>query len=188
MKPSLEKYLDTVSRHLKPLPISERIDIVKEIKGSIVEMEQDGISAEQILERLGNPKELAKAYLADLLTREKHFNLSRILTICAFYSVVGFSGLFIIPILAIIAPSFLLFGILSPLAGIVKLTDHLLNLNLPFAQHIGFTFGSTALSPIPAFFASIGVGVILFLTGYGAWKLLLLYCRKVGRTKRNLAV
>ncbi len=44
MNPALEEYLDTVSRKLKPLPISERIDIVKEIKGSILEMEQDGLS------------------------------------------------------------------------------------------------------------------------------------------------
>lgn len=38
----LEKYLDTVDRHLRPLPASERVDIVKEIKGSMMEMQSRG--------------------------------------------------------------------------------------------------------------------------------------------------
>ena len=112
MNPALEEYLDTVSRKLKPLPISERIDIVKEIKGSILEMEQDGLSEEQILNRLGSSK-------TDLLTKEKNFRIRHILAVCAFYSITGFSGLFVIPVLGIIAPSFLLFGLLSPLAGAI---------------------------------------------------------------------
>lgn len=188
MTSSLEKYLNTINRHLKPLPLSERVDIVKEIKGSILEMEQDGLSEEQISERLGPPKELAKAYLADLLTKERHFNLSHILTVCAFYSMAGLSGLFIIPVLGVIAPSFLFFGVLSPLAGAVKLIDNLLRLNLPFAQYITFTFGSSALGPVPTFFASIAVGIALALIGYGAWELLVFYCRRVGRAKRKLAI
>lgn len=188
MNPALEKYLDTISRKLKPLPISERIDIVKEIKGSILEMEQDGLSEEQILNRLGSPKQLAKAYLADLLTKEKHFSIRHILVVCAFYSITGFSGLFVIPVLGIIAPSFLLFGILSPLAGAVKLIDYLLRLDLPFAKQIGFTFGSAELSPAPSFFASIVTGLALALIGYGAWKLLIFYCRKVGSAKRILDI
>ena len=54
----LEKYLDTVDRHLRPLPASERVDIVKEIKGSMMEMQSEGISAENIAQKLGDPREL----------------------------------------------------------------------------------------------------------------------------------
>ena len=39
MNAIFEKYLDTVDKCLKPLPTSERVDIVKEIKGSLLEME-----------------------------------------------------------------------------------------------------------------------------------------------------
>ena len=39
MNTTFEKYLDTIDKCLKPLPTSERVDIVKEIKGSILEME-----------------------------------------------------------------------------------------------------------------------------------------------------
>lgn len=70
MKAEFEKYLTMVERYLKPLPTSERVDIVKEIKGSILEMEQEDLSEEEILQRLGEPKDLAKAYLGDLLDRK----------------------------------------------------------------------------------------------------------------------
>ena len=38
MDANLEKYLEQIDKHLKPLPVSERVDIVKEIKASMQEM------------------------------------------------------------------------------------------------------------------------------------------------------
>ena len=43
MNTTFEKYLDTIDKCLKPLPTSERVDIVKEIKGSILEMESQNL-------------------------------------------------------------------------------------------------------------------------------------------------
>lgn len=187
METRLEKYLNTVDKCLKPLPTSERVDIVKEIKSSILEMEGEKLSKEQILKRLGNPKDLAKAYLGDLLSRESGFSWKRFLIICAFYSLVGFSGLIVIPCLAVIAPTFLLCGAVTPVLGVIKLVDYVLHLNLPFVEAIGFQFGDAALSPIPVFFLSILTGVILFLIGIGSWKLLVSYCKQVSRTKSRLS-
>ena len=186
MNRTSEKYLSAVNRHLKPLPKPERIDIIKEVKSALLELEQDGLSETESLKRLGDPKELAKAYLTNLLARDKSFHFTRFLTVCAFYSLAGISGLFVIPILGITAPSFLLFGILSFIAGAVKLLDDLLKLGLPFTQYIGFEFNSVKLSPIPSFFFSVGLGTALFLAGYSLWKLLLLYCRKVGKARDQL--
>lgn len=188
MNAALEKYLNIIDRHLKPLPASERVDIVKEIKGSIQEMENENLSAEQILARLGDPKELAKAYLGDMIARGSGFSWSRFLTICAFYSVVGVSGLIVIPTLAIIAPVFILCAAACRLLGAAKLIDYILNLGIPYMDSIGFQFGSTVLGPIPVFFVSVLTGIILFIIGYGSWKLLVYYCRKVGSTKKKLSV
>lgn len=77
MNQSLEKYLTAVDRHLKPLPVSERADIVKEIKSTMLEMESEQMSSKQILDRLGSPKDLAKAYLKDLLVKEKRGSVKR---------------------------------------------------------------------------------------------------------------
>lgn len=188
MNATFEKYLDTVDKCLKPLPTSERVDIVKEIKGSILEMESEKLSTDQILGRLGKPEDLAKAYLGDLLSKESGFSWNRFLTVCAFYSLVGFSGLFVIPCLAITAPTFIIFSIITPVMGTVKLVDYLLHLNIPFVEYIVFQFGTTILSPVPAFFLSIITGVILFLIGKGTWKLLVLYCKKVSKTKSSLSI
>ena len=137
MNATFEKYLNTIDNCLKPLPVSERIDIVKEIKGSILEMEGEKLTTEQILDRLGKPKDLARAYLGDLLSKESKFSWNRFLIVCAFYSLVGFSGLFVIPCLAIVAPTFIVCGIVTPVLGIVKLVDYLLHLNIPFVEYIG---------------------------------------------------
>ena len=189
MNAILEKYLDEVDKHLKPLPTSERVDIVKEIKSSILEMEHEHLQTEQILKRLGSPKDLAKAYLGDLPSKESGFSLNRILVVCAFYSVVGFSGLFVIPTLAIIAPCFMIFGFLTPILGAVKMFDYILQLGIPYLDHISIVLGGvTVLNPIIEFVVSLFTGIILFLAGYGSWKLLLSYCHKVSRTKRDLAI
>ena len=188
MNTTFEKYLDTIVKCLKPLPTSERVDIVKEIKGSILEMESENLSTEQILTRLGKPKDLAKAYLGDLLAKENGFSWNRFLTACAFYSLVGFSGLFVIPVLVIVAPTFILCGVASAVLGIIKLVDYLLHLNIPYVDYIGFQFGNTALSPIPVFILSLITGIILFLLGRGAWKLLITYCKGISKTKNNLSI
>lgn len=188
MDAKLEKYLETIDRHLKPLPTSERVDIVKEIKGCVLEMKNENLSEEQIMERLGNPKDLAKAYLGDLLANGEGFSWERLLTVCAFYSVVGFSGLFVIPTLAIIAPVCIFFGALTPLLAAVKLVDYLLGLHIPYMDNIQIVVGETVMGAVPAFFISIIMGVILYQIGRGSWKLLVSYCKKVGKTKKDLAI
>ncbi len=76
MEKNLNDYLEKIEKYLKPLPISERGDIVKEIKSEILELQSDGKTAEQITGRLGNPKELAKAYVGErgnyLCLAQKH--------------------------------------------------------------------------------------------------------------------
>lgn len=187
MSTPTEKYLNAIDKHLKPLSALERADIVKEIQSSILEMKQEGLSEQEILGRLGEPKKLAKAYLGDLLTKSRGFSWDRFLIICAFYSLVGFSGLVLIPTLAVIAPAFMLCGILCPVLGIIKLADFLLPVHIPYSEYIMFQFGDTAAGPILVFFLCILTGILLCLLGYGSWKLLVLYCKKVGSTKRGLA-
>lgn len=189
MNAAFEKYLDTVDRSLKPLPPSERVDIIKEVKSSILEMEQENLSQDQILERLGNPKELAKAYLGDLLEKSSGFSMTRFLTICAFYSIVGFSGMVVIPCLAVIAPVFIICGILCPVFGAYKMADALFHLGLPYAKYIGISLpGITSLNPVGEFAVTLIVGILLFLIGRVSWKLLIFYCKKVSRTKEILSV
>lgn len=183
-----EKYLDEIDRYLKPLPTSERIDIVKEIKGSILEMENENFSPEQISDRLGAPKDLAKAYLGDLLSKESSSGRNRFLTVCAFYGIVGFSGMILIPCLAIMAPVFMICGILCPILMAIKMFDHIFGFGLPYMENIGVFTGMIELDPIAGFAVCLVAGALLCLAGRGCWKLLLSYCKKVSKTKSDLSV
>lgn len=185
MNIAFEKYLNTIDKHLKPLPTSERIDIVKEIKSSILEMEHDNFSTEQILERLGNPKELSRAYLGDFITKEKGFSWNRFLTICSFYGLTGLSGMFVLPSLGIIAPTFLFCGMIAPIAGLLKFIGFLFGYDLPY---IMFQFGTVTLHPALGFLFSIAMGIIFILLGKGAQKLLLHYIKTISKTKRELSI
>jgi len=91
MEKILNSYLEKTNKYLKPLPSSERADIIKEIKSEILELQENGKSAEEIMERLGNPKELAKAYLGGLIAKNTSFSWNRVLAICAYYSLASLS-------------------------------------------------------------------------------------------------
>ena len=185
MEKILNDYLEKIETYLKPLPASERVDIVKEIKSGILELQGEGKTSEEIMERLGNPKELAKAYLGDLIAKHGSFSWNQALAICAYYSLASLSGLFVLPVLAICAPVFMLCGMATPILGAVKLIDALLNLGIPHARYIGI---SGIGNPAIVFLLSIVIGVGLYLIGRGGWKLLVHYVKGVGKVKRRLAI
>lgn len=187
MNTKLEKYLDKVDGYLKPLPTSERVDIIKEIQSSILEMESENLSPEQIINRLGEPKDLAKAYIGDLLVSNPKFTFKKILAIFAFYSLVSFSGLIIIPTLGIIAPTFILCGIICPILGAVKMFDYIFKLGLPFMSNIGINIGGViTFNPILEFFIILIVSLSLLLIGFASWKLLVFYCKNVSKINKSL--
>lgn len=185
MEKSLNDYLEKIEKNLKPLPVSERVDIVKEIKSEILELQGNGKTPEEILERMGNPKELAKAYLGDLIAKSSSFSWSRMLAICAYYSLAGLSGMIVIPVLVICAPVFIACGIAAPILGAVKLIDTLLHLGIPYAGCIGI---SGIENPAIVFVLSIVMGVALYLAGRGCWKLLVYYIKGVSQAKRFLSI
>lgn len=184
MEKSLEKYLETMEKCLRPVPVSERTDIVSEIKSEMLDLQSSGVPAESILERLGEPKDLAKAYLGDLLTKEPGWN--KVLVAAAFYSLAGLSGMFVFPLLGIIAPSFLLCGVLCPVLGAVKLANVLFRLNIPWTDNVGIQISNVTLTPVTEFVLMVLMGVALVFLGWGAWKLLKLYCKKIAAAAKRL--
>lgn len=189
MEKMLSNYLDKIDRHLRPMPAAERADIIKEIQSQMLELQSDGVSDEEITRRLGDPKELARAYLGDALENSSGFSIGRLLTVCAFYSVVSFSGMFVIPTLAIIAPVFIFCAILVPVLTAVKMFDYLFSLGIPHIQEIVVVLGGIVeVNPVAEFFMSLIIAALLYLLGKLAWKLLVFYCKSVSKTKRKLEV
>lgn len=185
MDTRLNEYLEQIEKSLKPLPVSERVDIVQEIKSEMQELQGAGQTSEQIIQRLGDPRELARAYLGDMIAKDDRFSWGRVMAICAYYSLTGLTGLVIIPTLGICAPAFLLCGIAAPLLGVVKLVNDLLRLHIPYAEYITVAGVS---NPILAFLFCVVTGLALCGLGFGCWKLLVGYIKSVSKVKRSLSV
>lgn len=52
MEKVLNEYLEKMEKYLRPIAVSERVDIIKEIKSEMQELQNNDIPAEQIIERL----------------------------------------------------------------------------------------------------------------------------------------
>lgn len=75
----VDSYLDGLRRHLGPMTLSEREEIVREINAHIRDaVEQTGASTETILAGLGSPVELAAQYSDGLLIRTASRSVSPI--------------------------------------------------------------------------------------------------------------
>lgn len=175
----LNEYLNKIDKYLKPMQAGERADIINEIKSEMVELETEGkLSPEQITERLGDPKELAKAYLGDAISKSSGFNFKKLCAVVAFYSFAGIGGLFVLPITSVLGIGFMLCGVIAPVAGLIKVLGYVVGIDVPW---VSFQFGSNVLHPVPAFFLAVVLGVLLFAAGMGFWKLTLKYIHVVSR-------
>ncbi len=184
MDSTLDNYLDSIYRHLKPLSTSEKVDIIKEIKCQIIEMEKDeGLSPQQIIDKLGDPKDMARAYLSDLIYENSRFNRQKFMAIFAFYGLTGLSGAIIIPFLGILAPSLKFFGIVTPILGIVKLIGFIFHFDIPFVL---ITIGAVELHPILAFLTSFLIGIGMYKLGCKLWEVLKTYIHNVSKRKNEL--
>lgn len=184
MDKMMDDYLNKIDRYLRPMAASERADIINEIKSEMIELQtQASLSDEQILERLGNPKELAKAYLGESIAKSNTFSLRRFGAVAAFYSLAGFTGMFVLPFCSVLAVALMFSGMISPIAGIIEFIGFILGVEVPF---VSFQMGTYTAPPYIALPLSVVFGIILFLAGKGVWKIMIKYIQAVSLGKRKL--
>lgn len=181
----LEKYLDQIDRYLRVLPVSERADIIKEIKSEMQELELQNVPPEKIIGRLGSPKELAKAYLGGTIAKDSAFSWQKLGALLVFYGMAGFGGMFFVPMAGMLSIGLLISGILAPMAGILKLVGFLFGIQVPYVM---FQFGHYEASPPTAMFFSILLGALFFFAGRALWKLMLGYIQKVSKRHKELQI
>lgn len=180
----LDAYLDRIDRHLRPMPASERVDIVQEIRSELLELEAQGLGPEEIVSRLGGPRELAAAYLSDAIVKNPRFSFRRLGAVAAFYSLAGLGGMIVLPATSIMAVTFLLCGALLPAAGLLSFLASLVGIEVPW---VVMQLGGWTAPPALAFLISAVVGLLLLLAGWGMWKLTVRFVRLVGEKRRSLA-
>lgn len=180
----MNDYLDKIDKYLKPMAAPERADIINELKSAMMELKtQNGLSAKQVVERMGNPKELTKAYLGNVIVKNSTFSLRRLSTVIAFYSLAGFTGMFILPFFSVLAVALMICGVLAPISGIIEFLGFLVGVDVPF---VSFQIGTYTAPPYLALLLSIISGILLFFAGRGLWKLMIKYIQTVSLGKRKL--
>lgn len=179
----MNDYLEKIEKYLKPMSASERIDIVKEIKSVMLELQNNGVSSEQIIERLGNPKELAKAYLGEAISKNSTFSWHKFGAVFAFYSYAGVIGMFVLPIISILAIAFMISGVITPIGGIIKFVGYLMGYDI---AGITIEIGTFTPSPMQFLPISIVIGVLMFWLGKVLWKLTIKYIHAISQKKKKL--
>lgn len=176
MNEQLEQYLEKVEKGLKSLPASERVDIIKEIQSEMLELEGAGVSSEEIVRRLGTPKELARGYLGDAITKTKGFSWKKFSFVLAFYSYAGIGGLFVLPVTSVSAVAFFACGLLCPAAGVIKLAGYFMGYDIPQIQ---FVVGSYSAGPWAMLPITLVIGAACLTIAWLCWRLTLAFIRSV---------
>lgn len=180
----MNDYLEKIEKYLKSMSASERNDIVKEIKSVILELQNNGVSSEQIIERLGNPKELSKAYLGEAISKNSTFSWRKFSAVFAFCSsFAGVSGMILLPFISTLSIAFMISGIITPIGGIIKFVGYLMGYDIA-----GITIEMGAFTPSPIQFLpiSIVIGVLMFWLGKVLWKLTIKYIHAISPKKKTM--
>lgn len=181
----LKTYLENIEKYLRHIDIVERTDIIEEIKSSIIDMKNtENLTNEQIINRLGSPKELAKCYFTENLQKSKSVKLINVFNIINFYSAISLITLIVVPTLGIISVTFIFSSFLTLLASIIVIFKHLFNLeNHYILANIGISWTNNIFIE---FSICILASIILYIVGKYSWKLLIKYIKTFIIKKHNL--
>lgn len=163
----LEKYLTHVDRYLKYLPISEKTDILSELKSSFYERLISGQSSEEIIAKMPTAKDLAGNYI-DAFVKTNKLSFKPLCKYILFFSYSSLIWLAIIPTLFTLAIGLFLSGILCFVAGIMGLLKGFINIS--FLDKIKFIFVYYELKGISALFVGILFAIIFTILGILTWR------------------
>lgn len=111
---------------------------------------------------------------------------TKIKQLLLFYLIVSFTGIFILPCLGIVAPTFIVCAVIIPIGALIDL------LTLIFTgsdvPQIIFQLWSIYLHPAVALPISIIVSIILFIIGIYTWKLLMKYIKFITNKRKKLYI
>ncbi|WP_294796406.1 HAAS signaling domain-containing protein [uncultured Fenollaria sp.] len=164
----LEKYLSQVDRYLKYISVSEKTDILSELKSSFYERLKNGQSSKEIIDKMPSAKDLAADYMEDSIDRKKIFSFKRMCQYIFFYSYSSLIWLAVIPTLFTLAIGFLLSGIISFAAGIMGLLKGLVNIS--FLNEIKIIFIYHELKGVSALLAGILLAIVFTILGILFWR------------------
>jgi uncharacterized membrane protein len=176
--PAIDRYLKGLATELGDLAASERAEVVEEIRNHAAEAILAGRDPADVLEHLGSPEQLARAYRVELaLERPRRVRgaIGRFFATLGVLAVAGFPAFIVIVVLGSITLAFIVGGSAAFVGGVGSIV-------LP-----GSLVESTL--PIPHVFSellTVVAGIALTLLGFVVGVLLFLYVRWMRRTIRRM--
>lgn len=164
----LEKYLSKLDRYLHCLTVSEKTDILSELKSSFYERLKAGQTSNEIISNMPSARDLARNYIDDSFDKRKKYSFKKICEIILFYLYSSLIWLAVIPTLFILAIGFLLSGIISFAAGIMGLLKGLVNIS--FLNEIKIIFIYHELKGVSALLAGILLAIVFTILGILFWR------------------
>lgn len=180
----LEKYLTHVDRYLKYLPISEKTDILSELKSSFYERLISGQSSEEIIAKMPSAKDLAGNYIDDAFVKTNKLSFKTLCKYILFFSYSSLIWLAVIPTLFTLAIGFLLSGVISFAAGIMGFIKGFINIS--FLDNIKFIFIYYELKGISALIFGILFAIIFTIFGILSWKGTVTIIKYLQNKKKNI--
>ena len=179
MNPIFKAYLADLEVALSRLRPEQRQDALREIESHFADATAAGASSDELIARLGPPRLLAAALIADGL-EQSHDSIPlrvwKVIGSSLFIAGTSFTSVIVVPLLATLAIGFGLIAALSPIAGVLRTFG---------ATWIQIDLGPGRSLPnewsIPFM---LGLAVVCAGVAFGAYKLLRLYLGLVSRGYR----
>lgn len=165
---AIEKYLYQVDRRLKHMSVTEKTDILSELKNSFYERQKNGQTEDEIIAEMESPKSLAMSYLGESITRYDSFSWKNFMMVLGFYSYASLIGAIIIPILAVLAVAFFFSSGISILAGVLGMLKGVVH--IPFVEDLRFMVFTCELKGISALLFGLILAIIFMAVGILFWK------------------
>lgn len=168
MDRKIEKYLYEVDHYLRYMPVTEKTDILSELKSSFYERMRNGQTEEAVIAEMESPKALAMSYIGDSIVKNKSFTFKRFMSLFGFYSVASLAWISIIPTLAILAVSFFFSAGVSIIAGIMGALKGIINISA--IENMKFVFFAYELRGLPALITGLLMAIVFAFLGIICWK------------------
>lgn len=180
----LESYLKKVDDQLNFIPVSDKADILSELKNTFYERLLDGQTEEEILNEMESPRELALSYMSESITKDQRFTWGKSLKVFTVYSAMFFSSISIIPTLATLSFGFFISSGLCILVGVIGLLRGIFSISLFY--ELKFHFFSHELEGFPALITGLILAVVFGLLGMVCWKGVVRTVKFLQKQQRNL--
>lgn len=165
---ALEKYLSQVDKHLNYMPVSEKADILSELKSSFYERTEKGQTEAEIIAQMESPEILAASYIGQSIIKNRGFSWRRFMMAMGFYSFASAAWMIVIPTTAILAVSFFFSSGVSVLAGVMGFLKGIIH--IPLIDDMKFVFFMYEIKGIPALLVGLILAVIFLEVGILCWK------------------